>query len=191
MREMHLSDNRLTECCLTGRLAAPDERHLAQCARCRERHMAVTQMLADVSLAANVEADKHFTDDRLAKQRARILHRIDQDSRGGRVLAFPAGGAPTASLRTRPAMRWLVGAAVAGLVIGLLAGHLPYDFRGAVETPPQNAIGLDAETLQAVSTTLSDDELLGLIDRVIDGTSGSTLQPLDDLTPQVAEAATQ
>jgi hypothetical protein len=44
---------------------------------------------------------------------------------------------------------------------------------------------------QVVSTTLSEEEFLGRLEVAIEGTGGSALRPLDDLTPLVWEVAAQ
>ena len=47
-----------------------------------------------------------------------------------RLIAFPAGHAPHEPpvSRTRPASRWIAAAAVAGLVVGVLAGRFGHDY---------------------------------------------------------------
>ncbi len=89
-------------------------------------------------------------------------------------------------------MRWIAGAAAAGLLIGLLAGHLAHDFsmirpgrsgQIAATVRPAPAV----PTLQAVATTISEDDFLGQIDLAIEGAGGSSLRPLEDLTPRVWE----
>jgi len=87
-------------------------------------------------------------------------------------------------------MRWIAGAAAAGLVIGLLAGHLAHDLPTAGVSPASQAGGPpEAATLQVVSTTLSEEEFLGRLEMAIDGAGGSALRPLHDLTPLVWELA--
>jgi hypothetical protein len=89
-------------------------------------------------------------------------------------------------------MRWIAGAAAAGLVIGLLAGHFAHDLPAGGALPASQAAGTPAAArLQAVSTTMSEEEFLGRLEVAIEGTSGSALRPLDDLTPLVWEVAAQ
>ncbi len=191
--QRHLSDDRLMEVCLESAPGPGDLQHLDSCAECQSRRADIARMLTDVSLAAAAEADEVFPAERLTRQHARILQRVEHEGRPGRVIAFPAGHASDPFvLRTRPAMRWIAGAAAAGLVIGLLAGQLAHDFsviRPVRATQLAVAIRPPAgtPTLRAVATTISEDEFLGQIDIAIEGSGSTSLRPLDDLTPRVWE----
>jgi hypothetical protein len=90
-------------------------------------------------------------------------------------------------------MRWIAGAAAAGLLIGVAAGHLAHDLPGGIRPVPSSATASRGPqpTLQAVSTTMSEEEFLGLLEIAIETTGGSALRPLDDLTPRVWEVAAQ
>ena len=194
MNQKHLSDDRLIEMCLAGAAAQAPDPHLVTCPECEHRRAALTQMLGHLSEAAAVEADAAFPEDRLARQKARILHRIDIEGRPGRVIAFPASQpAEAAPLRTRPASRWVAGAAAAGLVIGLLAGHLAHDLGGGARVVPAPQVVVnDAAaplSLRPVSTTLSDDEFLGQVELAIGSNGPAALRPLDVLTPRAWEVA--
>jgi hypothetical protein len=192
MRYPHLTDDRLIGVCLDHAPAAPEEQHLAVCEICRERRARLARLLDDTSGVASAEADALFTDERLSRQRAHILQRVDQESRHGQLITFPAGHATSpVRLRIRPASRWIAGAAAAGLFIGMLAGHLTHDFTAGRVLPTRAAAMPAAATIQAVSTTLSEEEFLGQIEIAIEGTGGSALRPLDDLTPLVWEVAAQ
>ena len=192
MRNGHLSDDRLIDVYLDEAPLAAERQHLDDCPACAQRSAALLRMLSDVTTVATAEADAVFSADRLAKQRARILHRVEQDGRPGRVITFPAHSAHGPSLRARPGMRWIAGAAAAGLLIGVLAGHLahvvPYQWRVA---PAQSVLQPAGATLQAVSTTMSEEEFLGLLEVAIEGTGGASLRPLDDMTPRVWDVAAQ
>ena len=191
MRHPHLSDDRLIEVCLDRAPAAIERQHLGSCDVCERRRANLARLLADVSDVARAEADAVFTPERLTRQHAHILQRIEQEARHGRVISFPAGhGHGHTLVRARPGMRWVAGAAAAGLVIGLLAGHLPHDLPTGVALPRSQAFAPPATaTLQAVSTSVSEEEFLGLLELAIEGTSGAALRPLDDLTPLVWEGA--
>jgi hypothetical protein len=194
MRHSHLSDDRIIDVCLDRVPAAIERQHLETCAVCEGRRANLARLLADVSDIARAEADTVFTPERLSRQRAHILQRLEQAARHGRVISFPAaqGQGPTL-LRARPGMRWVAGAAAAGLVIGLLAGHFAHDLPAGIALPPASQAGRPETraTLQAVSTTMSEEEFLGRLEVAIEGTSGSALRPLDDLTPLVWEVAAQ
>jgi hypothetical protein len=191
--QRHLSDDRLIEVCLESAPAHGELQHLDSCVECQGRRADIALMLMDISQAAADEADAVFPAERLTRQHARILQRLEHEGRPGRVIAFPAGyGSDAYVLRTRPAMRWIAGAAAAGLVIGLLAGHLAHDF--SVIRPgraAQLAIAArpapDVPTLHAVATTISEDDFLGQIDLAIEGSGSTSLRPLDELTPRAWE----
>jgi len=196
MRHPHLSDDRLIDVCLDHAPAATEQQHLAACGVCRERRASLARLLTETSEVAVAQADAVFTEERLARQRAHILQRVEQESRQGRLISFPAGHTSSPSLlRARPAARWIAGAAAAGLFIGLLAGHLTHDFTAGRVMPSSMAasrVGASpAASFQAVSTSLSEEEFLGRLEVAIEGTGGSALRPLDDLTPLVWEVAAQ
>lgn len=193
MRQDHLSDDRLIDVCLDGRGLAADERHLAACPACEERRARLARLLTEVSGVAAAQADAVFTDERLAKQRTRILQRIDQEARLGRVISFPASQGHAQSLRARPGMRWVAGAAAAGLLIGLVAEHVAHRLPGGpvASAPATIAAVPQPEALQFVAAPLSEEEFLGRIEMATEGTAGTALRPLDDLTPLVWEVAAQ
>ena len=197
MRHPHLSDDRLIDVCLDHAPAATEQQHLATCGVCEERRATLARLLNETSTVAVAEADAVFTDERLARQRAHILQRVEQESRQGRLISFPAGHTSSPSLlRARPAARWIAGAAAAGLFIGLLAGHLTHDFTAGRVMPSsltasRAASSPAAAALQAVSTSMSEEEFLGRLEIAIEGTGSSALRPLDDLTPLVWEVAAQ
>ena len=149
-------------------------------------------VLDEVTAVMKAEADVLFTDERLARQRARILQRIEEETRPGRLISFPNAQPGQPSMRVRPGMRWVAAAAAAGLLIGVVAGHLVHEFPTAGPQPAQ-AVATDAAgpTLQAVSTSMSEEEFLGQLEIAIETTGGSALRPLDDLTPLVWEVAAQ
>jgi hypothetical protein len=151
---------------------------------------AAAPLLDEISAAAVHEADAVFTPDRLARQQAKILHRLEQDGRPARVIAFPNHGQDPFALRARPATRWIAAAAAAGLIVGLLAGHLAHEIPGGVAAPAVAAVRpTDAPqpALRAVATTFSEDEFLGQIELAADNVGGSALRPLHDATPRAWE----
>lgn len=149
------------------------------------------RLIDEVSAVLRAEADVLLTDERLARQRSQILRRLEVETRPGQVIAFPNAQAPRATLRSRPGMRWIAAAAAAGLFIGIVAGHLAHDLPGS-STETSSAVvatGTSAPRLEAVSRTMSEEELLGQLEIAIETTGGSALRPLDDLTPLVWEVA--
>lgn len=195
MTQLHLSDDRLIEVCLLEPASIAEQQHLGVCARCDARRALLRTLLDDVSGAAAAEADAAFPPDRLARQQARILSQLQHDGRPGRLIAFPAGHAqePMVS-RTRSSTRWIAAAAVAGLVIGVIAGRFGHDysFGGPGGTRVVVARSTDAPDLRAAGSTgaireisagVSEEEFLSQIEIAIDGPVAAALQPLDDLTP--------
>lgn len=194
MSHPHLSDDRLVDVCLERAPAVFELQHLESCDLCKGRRVNLARLLANVSDVARAEADAVFTPERLGQQRGRILQRVEQQVPHGRVISFPAGHGhpPPTPPRARRETRWVAGAAAAGLVIGLLVGHFARNLSTAGTSPVSQAgRSLDAMTMQPVSTTLSEEELLGRLEVAIDGAGGSALRPLHDLTPLVWEVAAQ
>jgi len=189
----HLSDDRLVEVCLEQSATEGETAHLTQCDRCSGRHSRLQSMLRDISDAADSELDAVFTPERLAVQQARILQRIEQDGRPARVITFPAAStSDTRPLRTRPAARWIAGAAAAGLAIGLLAGHLVHDLP-TIGRPSRPALvsgaarpntGTSLTAPRVVNASLNDEAFLSEIETALDGPQLAVLQPLNDLTPR-------
>jgi hypothetical protein len=185
MSQEHLADDRLIDLCLRAAPAAADRMHLAACALCESRRLELVHLLDDAAVAATREADRAFPADRLARQHTRILQRIDQDGRPGRVIAFPANHPQEAPVPMRPirrsSRRVAAVAAAAGLIIGLLAGHLAeLPGKGGV-TERAGLSGGSAGPLRAA--VLSDDEFLGQIELAVGSATPAVLNPLDALTP--------
>ena len=179
----HLSDDELIELYLAGATEHG-------CPACEARRADLAALMADISDAAVDEADALFPADRLARQQARILGRLEQDGRPGRVIAFPSHSPDGPLPRTRPAARWIAAAAAAGLVIGLLAGHLAHDMPGRAAAPAVGARVIDAPpqpALRAVATTFSEDEFLVQIDQAADSPGGLSLRSLHEATPRAWE----
>jgi hypothetical protein len=190
----HVSDDRLVEVCLEEAPTEFEATHLAECTRCRTRRSRLEAMFLEIHGAADAEADEVFTPERLAAQQVRILQRIEQDGRPARVIAFPA--APVAEprpLRTRPAARWIAGAAAAGLAIGLLAGQLVHDLPilgrpgrpGLVSSSARSTSSpVPQPTAEIVNASFNDEEFIGEIETALDGPHVPALRPLNDLTPR-------
>jgi hypothetical protein len=183
----HLSDDQLIELCL-GEAVHP----VPECASCEARRADLAALLGEVSHSANQEADAAFPADRLARQQARILQRLEQDGRPGRLIAFPGHGQEPAAPRVRAGTRWIAAAAVAAFVIGLLAGHLAHDMpRTTADVAVSGVRAVDTAppaTLRAVATSFSEDEFLVQIELAADSPGpGTVLRPLHDVTPRAWE----
>jgi hypothetical protein len=189
MSQRHLTDDRLIEMCLAGSIDTLEQRHLAACGSCELRRVELSTMLEDVDAAATAEADAAFPEERLARQQARILHRLEQDGRPGRVIAFPAGhAADPLSLRTKPTTRWVAAAAAAGLLVGLVAGHMTHDFPATVRPAvTQSARQQPTGTVLRGAAVVTDEEFLGEVEEAIDSSGPAVLRPIDELTPRAWE----
>lgn len=198
MNHTHVSDDHLIEVCLAsnnGGMATRAEWTAGEwtsCVQCRSRHAVLAGLLSDVATAAAIEADAAFPADRLARQRARIMHRVEAEGRPGRVITFPAGSPPqeVTLRRTRPASRWIAAAAAAAFVVGLLAGHLVHSLPIASSSPPpliqSRAVAVPVPT-RPFMAVLSDDEFLGQVEVAAGRTSPAPLRALDTLTPRAWE----
>jgi hypothetical protein len=147
------------------------------------------QLARTVTTALNAEADEAFPDERLHRQRVRILQRIDQDGRPGRVIAFPAAARTTASL-LHPASttRWVAAAAVVAFIAGGVAGQrLPHElqFGPTMHVADSRPVPQPTGTALRSSTSLtpSDDEFLGEVEMAAESRP-AVLRHLDALTPR-------
>jgi hypothetical protein len=154
-------------------------RHLSD----SEHHDAISRMLDDVRGAAELDAEDAFPLERLALQRDRILARVDDLCRAGKVLTFPSTHARVVASQPTHRTRWVAAAAAAGLVVGLLGGHLTRDFSSRPSLQSRHGAAATGVTLRPVRPTLSDDELLGQVEVVFEGTGPSALRALDAVTP--------
>jgi len=187
MNRTHLSDERLIELSLDGgdRRAAA---HLAECLSCESRRAELAALLADAAVALNEEADEAFSTERLARQHARIMQRIDQEGRPARVIAFPTGHSSTVRVYRRPSRRWAAaGAVAAAFVVGILAGHLTQNLPGVPTAQPTHLAMRTNDQhvpIRTVAAALSDDELLGQIEAAVGSTGPAALRALDAVTPR-------
>ena len=148
------------------------------------------QLAQEVTAALTAEADAAFPEERLHRQRLRILQRIEQYGRPGRVIAFPAsqGRATSALLHPTSTTRWVAAAAVVAFIAGVVAGQrLPNELRFnptghmAVARPAPEPTGT---SLRSASQLMpSDDEFLGEVEIAAESRP-AVLRHLDALTPR-------
>ena len=86
MNHRHLTEEQLVS--LSAAEALPAE--CAVCPECLARRHSVARTLREVADVASITVDAHFPPERLARQRARILARIERYGQRARVLTFPA-----------------------------------------------------------------------------------------------------
>lgn len=191
--ERHLDDDRLMAAHAGGRPLGRRERaHVGACAACARRDAEWRAALDRTREAAERAADEVFTPSRLARQRERILERLDQ-LEPARVLAFPTTTTTTGVRPSRMRMRWIAGAAAAGLLVGVVTGRY-------VELRPRRApqqVGTSALVRPArvaaqpvrPAVVASDDEFLSQVDTAIGSPRVPELRAIDEFTPRVRDAS--
>lgn len=182
MTRRHLTEQQLIEVCLgdTADVGQPGQSdHLEHCGECQARHSEFVSLLADASRAAAADTDTAFSDERLARQHDAIMERVALASSSGRLINFPAGPSrPSLPAGPTTGSRWVAAAAAAGLVIGLLGGHLSHGLTGPTTIRPNGAA-----IAQVSPRGSAEDELLGQLESTAEETGPSALRPLDALTP--------
>ena len=180
MRHTHLTETELIAMCVPG-MVHDDHDAVAGCESCQRRLASLDALLEEVSVAAEFETDAAFPQDRLARQHARILQRLDQHGRAARVLHFPYAARP--SMPARPMRRWVAGAAAAGLLIGMVAGHLAHELPGLHFRPGESTSISIRQPILHASSGPSDDDFFREIERAAVSSSPEGLLPLDRVTP--------
>ncbi len=197
--DAHLRDDALIRRYLADRgldaLDARDEpavRHLVDCQACARRYDMLGAELDATASLIEARADREFSGEHLTRQRERILRKIAAQTAVGRVLAFPAAEPRVPfGMGSRPALRWVAAAAVAGLILGLTAGRWlwtggPSDGPPAPrQTPVIGASPNSGRTLARTIGTdvpLADDDILSQVDFALAAPRTQELQVLDSLT---------
>jgi hypothetical protein len=201
----HLSDNRLYECYFASRLgeqvAPPLAEHLADCAGCHQRYMAVETALDAARDAGEDEADEIFTPERRQAQHEQIVRRLEQMNRSARVISFPgqAPAVPPAESQRRTVSRWIAASAAAGLFVGVALGGWLSDARGAAtlararQSAPVAAARLSpppaapAVTVAPPPEKFDDEAFLRQLEFALANSRVRELQPFDVLTPHARE----
>jgi hypothetical protein len=190
----HLDDAALvaiwTSAMATGTAADGRDAHIASCAECRVRYDALASWMQEIRTEACLEADEHFTSERLAGQQAAILRRIETSGRPARVLAFPRLSAGRA-VRSIPVRRWIAAAAAAGLLVGVGLGQL-MDFRRDVRLfptlqPPPSQIAQSRPKPVPVSPSITNEETLLQELEAASTPHYEALRAYDTLTPRAAD----
>ena len=196
----HLDDNALVRRYLAERgfevLEASDEpllRHLAQCAPCRARYGALSAAFEQSRDLAVARVDAAFTPDRLAHQRERVMRRIEAQN-GARILAFPASAPASRSpLHARPMLRWVAAAAVAGVMLGITAGHYLNVFNAVTSPAAHGTVAVSSgaprpiPVMRAAGSSrarVDDDEFLSEVDGAIAEPRNAELAAIYALTLQ-------
>jgi hypothetical protein len=83
-------------------------------------------------------------------------------------------------------VRWVAGAAAAGLIIGLVAGHMSRGFP-VQRNAPQARLEVANGPIRTVNAAFAEEELLGQIEMAVSSSSGSALGALNAMTPRAWE----
>ena len=193
MNDCHISDDRLVDICLNAASAA-ERAHLTICIRCEARRVEIVGILAELDDAATQDAGTAFPDERLEKQHASILQRVESDGRPGRLVAFPAQHtSSTIMTTTRPRMRWAAAVAAAAFVAGVFTGQWTHIFTDTNVVPSHVVANETTPFLdetappQPVPTTFSEEEFLGQVELAASRNGPVALRPLDAMTPRAWE----
>ena len=210
-RAPHLQDDSLSDCYFAERrgepLAPPAAEHLADCTSCAERYAEFERFMTSLRQDADADVDALFPADRLRAQQQEIARRLESIGRAARVISFPGSTAArrTSPSTTRLAMRWIAGAAAAGLFVGVAAGTF-FDFGTRFEFGVRGHRGIVQRTMReagnqtvpahmaaapaVTATTLAgeaDDVFMSALDLALDRPHISELVAFDALTPHVRE----
>jgi hypothetical protein len=187
MNDRHIPDDRLIEICVTSPSTAGEQAHLVICPRCEARRVDIVGILTELDAAATIDAGVVFPDEKLERQHARILQRVDDNGRPGRVVAFPAQQPATSFLMpSRPRQRWAAAVAAAAFIAGIFTGQWTHRFA----VPPDRTPVVDSvstQALRAVPTTFSEEEFLKQVEAAGSRNGPAVLRPLDAMTPRAWE----
>ena len=192
----HVADADLAALVLAGPDAAAPRTlaHLTSCPPCAEGLGTLEARLDEDRRVATAAADRAFPADRLDRQRAAILRRLGYGRHLARILPFPSTAPPVVSmLRRQVVHRWVAAAALAGLIVGAVAGRLletprrPAPSRAVANTHATPDTALAPQQLQA--SALAEEAFFRDFEAAaIDGPHVEPLRALDALTPHPADA---
>ena len=183
MTRRHLTDAQLIEASV-GHVASLGHaeqcvEHVEQCAECRGRHESLRALLENTSVAAIADAEAAFSAERLTRQYDRIMERVEQVSRAGRVIRFPAAFGRVTPPSAASGSRWVAAAAAAGLVVGLLGGHLTHDLR----VQPGSGIPAAARAARVPGPPPAEDDLHAQVEVAFEGRGPPARRPLVPQNP--------
>jgi hypothetical protein len=200
----HVPDDALLARYIAERAGDPidpaDAAHLQGCSACTARYVDLVRFMDDLRSEADAEADAWFPEARLQAGRRHIAWRLEHLGQMARVITFP-GGRASASVRRsipRPALRWVAGAAAAGLLVGVALGT--YTDRVAAGRPapetPVDAVAGVAPTPAPVPEPappafLDEEAFLQEVELASIGLRTRALMPIDAFTPSVREVSAQ
>jgi hypothetical protein len=185
----HPSDDELTLLALAG-IHSSDVLvavHVRACPACAQRMVHLETSLASQRAELAVEADRLFPAARLERQRFAVLQRIGGGRTGARVLAFPRHASVEPLRRHETLRRYVAAAAVAGLLVGAVAGRL---FEPGSDWPRREARTANRVTLERTAPlearqtlTAAEEAFLRDYETAVGSTRVEALRTLDELTP--------
>jgi anti-sigma factor RsiW len=205
MRSGHVKESRLFESYVDERAGEPmDPRiadHLATCAECASRFHEYAAMLNELRAAADAETEAVFSPARLDEQRQAIMGRLAHVHRPARVISFPSRDlAADSRPSSRMTLRWVAGAAAAGLFIGFAAGgylgpeRLHRSTARLAQSAPTAMAVQRATTAKPVVRVgiaqpdpADDDAFLMELEVALARPHARELQPFDAMTPRVSD----
>lgn len=200
-RAHHLHDDRLFDWYLAGHSGAAREPatadHLAGCHACRDRLVELSEFFDSMRRDADAESDDVFSADLLRHQHDQILRRLLAVNRAARVISFPTRAAtPAARAGGRLASRWLVAAAVAGIVVGAAASgamlqsgirRAASGLRPGAASARISAPAMASAPAPLISDTVDDELFLKELELALERPRTRELLPFDALTPHVRD----
>lgn len=166
-------------------LAGADDRaaaHLSTCPVCRQEHDRLADALAADRQSAHAAAAEAMAGVDLERQRHSIQQRIVRLGAVARVLPFPGAAAPAAADAAPADRRWVMAAAAAGLVLGMVVGRLPGP--AGSYTPGERAVDAGrVASVDARPVDVRDDPLLRGVEEVLMREARPEFEALDELTP--------
>ena len=171
LRQGHLSEQALMDAVVCGERPA----HLDRCDICAERAVELGRWLDDVRTDAKHAADAVFTTERLTAQESQIMRRLEQMDSPARVISFPAAtrAERAEQIGRRVNVSWVGVAAAAGLMIGLVGGHMGTQL---IQPPVVNPV-TEAQNTQPVDA--------GFLDEAYDQIRIESLDIMDNITPRM------
>ena len=194
----HVQDDRLLDACLAARHGEPIDppvaEHLADCGACDDRYGDLAEMMDVVRTEGEAEADALFTPERLRRQHQQIARRIEHVGRAARIISFPGQFVRrTMTASTSPvALRGVVAAAAAGLLIGVALGaSYGWGARGARKLPGDTRLTPVATRGTTPVDVAADDAFLSELELALERPHTRELLAFDALTPHVREIRDQ